>query len=97
MEWVDIVVKIIFMALGLVVTYYVVPWLKEKKLYGIVKKAVYAAEKWAETHEIDKKAYVVGKLEAAGIKVTPVVDAFIESAVKELDIALGKIENAPQG
>lgn len=92
MEWIDVLVKVIFLVLGTIMTVYVVPWLKEKKLYGVVKKAVYAAEKWAENHEIDKKAYVVEKLEAAGIKVTPVVDAFIESAVKELDIALGKIE-----
>ena len=91
MEWIDVLVKVIFLVIGTVITVYVVPWLKEKKVYSVVKKAVYAAEKWAETHEIDKKAYAVEKLEAAGIKATPVIEAFIESAVKELDIALGKI------
>jgi hypothetical protein len=93
MEWIDVIVRIIFLVLGTVVTLYVVPWLEEKKLYGIVKKAVYAAEKWAENNDIDKHAYVVDKLTAAGIKITPVVDAFIEAAVKELDIALGNMKS----
>lgn len=66
------------------------PWLKEKRLYSIVKKFVEAAEKQAEAGTIDKaakKRFVVELLEANGITVTPEVDAFIEAAVKELDLA----------
>ena len=77
-----------------------IPWLKEKRLYGIVKQYVRAAEKLAETGAIDrgmKKDYVVGLLGDKGFIVDDEVDAFIESAVKELDIAvdvmLGEIVN----
>lgn len=90
MEWVDVAVKIAFGVLSALVTVCIVPWLKEKRLYGIVKKAVNATEKWAENHEIDKKAFAISILKAGGVKVTPLVEAFIESAVEELDIALGK-------
>lgn len=86
------------------------PWLKEKRLYSIVKKFVEAAEKQAEAGTIDKatkKRFVVELLEANGITVTPEIDAFIEAAVKELDLAeknaigeIGKIfsdaEQTPQ-
>lgn len=86
------------------------PWLKEKRLYSIVKKFVEAAEKQAEAGTIDKatkKRFVVELLEANGITVTPEINAFIEAAVKELDLAeknaigeIGKIfsdaEQTPQ-
>ena len=83
------------------------PWLKEKRLYSIVKKFVEAAEKQAEAGTIDKatkKRFVVELLEANGITVTPEINAFIEAAVKELDLAeknaigeIGKIfSNAEQ-
>lgn len=68
----------------------VIPWLKEKRLYGIVKKFVEAAEKSAEAGKIDKatkKEFVERLLEAKGIEITPEVDAIIEAAVEELDIA----------
>lgn len=66
------------------------PWLKEKRIYSVVRKFVQAAEKQAEAGHInkgDKKEYVVKMLVAKGITVTDEVDAFIESAVKELDLA----------
>lgn len=90
MEWINLVVEIVFLVLGTVVTVYVIPWLKEKKLYDTVVKFVNAAEKWAQTNDINKKEWVVSQLERAGITVNPVVEAFIESAVQELDIALNK-------
>lgn len=68
-----------------------VPWLKEKRLYSLCVKFVGAAEKLAESGQIDKdakKAYVLELLAAKGIKVTQEVDAFIENAVIELDIAM---------
>ena len=52
--------------------------------------AVTAAEKQAEAGTIDKatkKRFVVELLEANGITVTPEINAFIEAAVKELDLA----------
>lgn len=69
----------------------VIPWLKEKQLYGLVSKFVQAAEKLAETGAIDresKKNYVVKLLRDKGYTITEEVEAFIESAVKELDMAV---------
>lgn len=90
MEWIELIVKIVFLVLSTVVTLYVVPWLKEKRLYDTVKKMVDAAEKWAETNNIDKKQWVIAQLESKGITVNEYVEALIEAAVKELDIALDK-------
>ncbi|MED9884469.1 phage holin, LLH family [Gemmiger sp.] len=110
--------EIVFAVLGASFTALVIPWLKdtglpwlkEKRLYSIVKKFVEAAEKQAEAGTIDKatkKHFVVELLEANGITVTPEINAFIEAAVKELDLAeknaigeIGKIfsdaEQTPQ-
>lgn len=88
--WIEAIVKIVFVILGAVVTLYVVPWLKEKRVYDTVKKMVDAAEKWAENNNINKKEWVIEKLEASGIDVNEYVEALIEAAVQELDIALGK-------
>lgn len=90
MEWIELIVKIVFLVLSTVVTLYVVPWLKEKRLYDTVKKMVDAAEKWAETNNIDKKQWVIAQLESKGVTVNEYVEALIEAAVKELDIALDK-------
>lgn len=68
-----------------------IPWLKEKRLYGIVEKFVMAAEKKAEDGSLAKplkKDYVIKLLEAKGVTITDEVDAFIEAAVKELDNAV---------
>lgn len=67
-----------------------IPWMKEKRLYSIVQKFVWAAEKRAETGELDssgKKRYVIQLLESKGYVIDGEVSAFIESAVKELDMA----------
>lgn len=85
-------IEIVFAVLGIVISTYVVPWLKEKKLYDTVKITVRAAEKWAETHEIDKRSWVEEQLGTLGITITPLLSAMIESAVKELDTALGKVK-----
>ncbi len=56
-----------------------------------MKKFVQAAEKLAETGVLergDKKEYVVGLLEQKGYHINAETEAFIESAVKELDMAL---------
>lgn len=91
MNWeliIDLIVKIVFVLLGGFVTVYIVPWLKEKNLYNTVVKMVQAAEKLNKTNPIDKKAWVIAALESKGITVNKYVEALIESAVQELDIAL---------
>ena len=105
--------EIVFAVLGASFTALVIPWLKdtglpwlkEKRLYSIVKKFVEAAA--GAIDKATKKRFVVKLLEANGITVTPEIDAFIEAAVKELDLAeknaigeIGKIfsdaEQTPQ-
>lgn len=92
------VLEIILTIISLTVSYYLipcikndfVPWLKEKRLYNIVKFFVEAAEKMAESNvieKVDKKKKVVELLTNKGIKVDKTVEALIESCVKELDIA----------
>lgn len=68
-----------------------IPWMKEKQLYSLVQKFVQAAEKLAETGVLerkDKKQYVVKLLEQNGYKANAEIEAFIESAVKELDMTM---------
>lgn len=91
------ILEIVATVISLVVAYYVIPyiksdlipWLKEKRLYGTVKRFVQGAEKLAESgviNKIDKKEYVVQLLEKNGIVVNETVEMFIESCVKELDM-----------
>lgn len=94
--------EIIWVIISLVISRYIIPyiksdfipWLKEKRLYGIVKNFVQAAEKMAESGVIekaDKKNKVVELLNKNGISVNETVDTFIESCVKELDMAVSVI------
>lgn len=89
--------EIVITVISLVVSYYVipcikadlVPFLKEKRIYNIVKSCVQAAEKMTESGIIDKddkKKYVIDLLKKNGIVVDETVDSFIESCVKELDM-----------
>lgn len=93
------VLDIIIAIISIVVSYYLipcikddlVPWLKDKRIYDMVKKFVQAAEKLAESGVIekcDKKKYVIDLLEAQGIEISEELDSFIESAVKELDFVI---------
>ena len=69
----------------------VVPWLKERQLYNLICYFVRAAEKLADTGTISKdmkKDYVIGLLESRGVAITKEVNALIESAVMELDMAV---------
>lgn len=68
---------------------YVIPWLRDKHLLSTVRTLVEAAEKLAENQPLDKKLWVTTQLKAIGVKITPFIDAAIESAVKQLDIAIG--------
>lgn len=91
------ILEIIISIISLVVAYYVVPYikndlipfLKEKHLYNVVKNFVQAAEKMAESGAIDKadkNKKVIELLENKGIVVNKTIKALIESCVKELDM-----------
>lgn len=91
------VLEIIIAVISIVVSYYIipcikedlVPWLKDKHLYDTVKKFVQAAEKLAESGYIekcDKRLYVINLLTDKGIEITDEINSFIESCVKELDL-----------
>ena len=89
-ESAPLAVKILVFAVFLMCARYIVPWLKNQGLYDTVKKFVWAAEKLAAAGKLpkeNKKGYVCRMLNAAGVKVTPVVEAMIEAAVEALDIA----------
>lgn len=89
----EIITALCELAIGIAtmaVAYYVIPWLKEKRLLSIVKKAVEAAEKISENRELDKKEYVCRVLKRAGIQLGEAVDAMIEGCVLELDLQTGK-------
>ena len=89
-EAAPLVVKILVFAVFLMCARYIVPWLKNQGVYDTVKKFVWAAEKLAAAGKLpkeNKKDYVCRMLAAAGVKVTPVVEAMIEAAVEALDIA----------
>lgn len=92
------ILEIILTIISLVIARYVIPyvkndlipWLKEKRLLHIIKGFVQAAEKMAESGAIekaDKNNFVIRLLEKRGIVVDETIRAFIESCVKELDIA----------
>ena len=65
-----------------------IPWLREQRIFSLIKKLVKAAEKAAEAGKIpktDKHALVVKLLAAKGIEITTFWDAFIDAAIKEMD------------
>lgn len=66
-----------------------IPWLREKRVLNLVSKFVQAAEKLGNTGAIDKnskKAFVLNLLMRKGVEITPVIDAFVEAAVLDLDM-----------
>lgn len=89
--------SLIFTIIGLVLTYYVVPWLKTKA----TNEQLTAAEMWVNVavaaaeqlimvpgSGIKKKEYVLAFLKEKGITVTDQeLDALIEAAVYELNKA----------
>ena len=92
------VIKLIFTALSLIFSSIVlpwvitngIPWLKERRLDGIIKKYVEAAEKMAASGQISKemkKDFVRNLLARRGITITEEIDALIEAAVTECDHA----------
>lgn len=96
------IAEVIVLVLGIIITRYLVPFLKEKytatkvkNTYELVKKAVEAAEKMfpeSGTGET-KRQYVIDFIKEKGINITDKdLDVFIESAVKILDILRTEIE-----
>lgn len=84
-------VKLVFAIVTALASFYLIPWLKNKGIYEMVRHFVRAAEKLAQNMStLDKKQYVIDCLVRIGVKVTPTIDSLIEAAVEELDIALGK-------
>lgn len=77
-----------------------VPWLKEKRLFSLIKTFVEAAEKLAETGAIektDKKQTVINLLTNKGIDVDLATEAFIEAAVKQLDLISNTVVDELKG
>ena len=95
-ELLTTLVKLLVTAGGSYFIAFGLPWLKKVGLYKLVQIGVMAAEKLAESgqiHKVDKNAKAKEILGLLGIKVTPVIDAMIEAAVKELDNQENKISN----
>lgn len=93
-------IRVLIAGGGTFVIVKVLPWAKQLGIYSIVKIFVGAAEKMADTHQIDKekkKEYVITALEQVGVVVTPIVESMIEGAVEELDLQKNKIVDAIVG
>lgn len=98
---IDIITKVIIPILGTILTYLIVPLIKQKttkeqreEIYFWVKIAVGAAEQiYKEKGQGKlKKEYVVDFLVSKGINITiQELDVLIEAAVKELNIIQEKV------
>ena len=91
----SLLLKLTLAGVGALLSAYIIPLLKEKKLYTILQKLVSAAEKLAQSSAIDKadkKDYVISRLQDYGIEVNLFVDALIEAAVLELGTYLGRVD-----
>lgn len=99
---IDIITKVIIPILGTILTYLIVPLIKQKttkeqreNIYNLVKIAVQAAEQMADAGliNIPKKEYVINFLTEQGINITiQDLDAMIEAAVYELNLAKKALE-----
>ena len=88
--------EIIVVVLGIIITRYLVPYLKERygaekvaNIYDMVEFAVKAAAKMFPESGMGgvRKEYVINYIRSKGVKITTEdLDVFIESAVKVLDI-----------
>ena len=99
---IDIMVKVIIPILGAIITYLIVPFIRQKTtkeqredIYFWVRVAVQAAEQMADAGliNIPKKEYVINFLTKQGINITiQDLDAMIEAAVYELNLAKKALE-----
>jgi len=100
--YIDIITNVIIPILGAIITYILVPWIKQKttkerreNIYNLVKIAVQAAEQMADAGliSIPKKDYVINYLASKGINIgIQDLDVMIESAVQELNLAKKALE-----
>ena len=98
---IDIIVKVLIPILGAIITYLIVPFIRQKttkeqreNIYFWVGVAVSAAEQiYKEKGQGKlKKEYVVDFLIAKGVNITiEELDVLIEAAVKELNMAQEKL------
>ena len=98
---IDIMVKVIIPILGAIITYLIVPFIRQKttkeqreNIYFWVRVAVQAAEMiYKEKGQGKlKKEYVVTFLQSKGMNITiQELDVLIEAAVKELNIIQDKV------
>ena len=98
---IDIIVKVLIPLLGAIITYLIVPFIRQKttkeqreNIYFWVGVAVSAAEQiYKEKGQGKlKKEYVVDFLIAKGVNITiEELDVLIEAAVKELNMAQEKL------
>ena len=92
----EYLIELIVLVAGVLVTRYLVPYLKERygaervaNIYDMVEFAVKAAAKMFPESGMGgvRKEYVINYIRSKGVKVTTEdLDVFIESAVKVLDI-----------
>ena len=95
-ELLTTLVKLVITAGGSYLIAYGLPWLKKIGLYKMVQSGVMAAEKLAESGaipKVDKNAKAKEILGMLGIKESPMIDAMIEAAVKELDNQGNKVKD----
>lgn len=98
----DSILNLVLVVISIVISRYLVPWLKEKytaeklnNIYDKVSKAVQAAQKiYKESGQgILRKEYVIAYLKKMNINVTDAeLDVLIESAVKMLDLLEAEIK-----
>ena len=99
---IDIITKVIIPILGTILTYLIVPFIRQKttkeqreNIYNLVKIAVKAAEQMHDAGliNIPKKEYVINFLTSKGINITiQDLDVMIEAAVQELNLAKKALE-----
>ncbi|WP_084524365.1 phage holin, LLH family [Lutispora thermophila] len=99
---IDIIAKVIIPILGAIITYLIVPFIKQKttkeqrgNIYNLVKIAVQAAEQMRDAGliNIPKKEYVIDYLNSKGINIgIQDLEVMIESAVQELYLAKKALE-----
>ena len=99
---IDIIIKVIIPILGAIVTYLLVPLIKEtttkeqrNNIMELVRIAVLAAEQLenAGILEVPKKLHVLDFLQVKGVSMDiQELDMLIEAAVKELNIAQGELD-----
>lgn len=98
----DSILNLVLVVISIVISRYLVPWLKEKytsekvrNVYEQVSKAVQAAQKIYEESGQGalRKEYVIAYLKKININITDAeLDVLIESAVKMLDLLEAEIK-----